>query len=101
MPQVVPERRVLTRRQASTKCQQNEIVKATCAGWPSNGFPTPLQRMWFAPGKLMEWHDPLADHSGVEDVVSSLELAGLLEKRSIEDVIVISCDATSSIYIYI
>ena len=51
------------------------------------------------PGKLMEWHDPLADHSGVEDVVSSLELAGLLEKRSIEDVIVISCDATSSIYI--
>ena len=53
------------------------------------------------PGKLMEWHDPLADHSGVEDVVSSLELAGLLEKRSIEDVIVISCDATSSIYIYI
>ena len=52
------------------------------------------------PGKLMEWHDPLADHSGVEDVVSSLELAGLLEKRSIEDVIVISCDATSSIYIY-
>ena len=35
----------------------------------------------------MGWHDPLADHSGVEDVVSSLELAGLLEKRSIEDVI--------------
>ena len=48
-----------------------------------------------APGKLMGWHDPLADHSGVEDVVSSLELAGLLEKRTIEDVIVISCDVIS------
>ena len=74
-------------------CILKHLDGATCAGWPTNGFATPLQRMWSVPytsgiRKIISTDLILVDFMGFcsQDVVSSLELASLLEKNSIEEV---------------
>ena len=73
-------------------CILKHLDGATCTGWPTNGLATPLQRMWSVPyasgiRKIISTDLILVDFMGFcsQDVVSSLELASLLEKNSIEE----------------